>query len=132
MDIIRGLMITLLAIISYLLLSSFIETEGYSLVNALIIVMALGAGAAITILNKDISRKDLNVFRFLLFIGLALFIAGNVVIFQKTNEVIYDLSVVQALTYGFLVASIGLILLLSQIPPIVYHNIKEIIKQKKK
>ena len=129
---VRGLMITLLAIISYLLISSFIESEEYSVINALIIVISLMAGAGITILNKDMSRKDVNLFRLLLFIGFALFITGNIVIFQKTSEVLYDLAVIQMLTFGLLVASVGLILILSQIPPIVYQNIKEAFKEKKK
>jgi len=124
-------MITLMAIIFYLLISSFIESEEYSLINALIIVISLLAGAGITILNKEMSRKDVNLFRLLLFIGFALFIAGNVLIFQKTNEALYDLAVIQTLTFGLLIASIGLILILSQIPPIVYQNIKEAFKKKK-
>lgn len=132
MDIVRGLMITLLAIISYLLISSIVTEEEYNVINSLIILIALGAGAGITILNKDISRKDLNVFRLLLFIGLALFVTGNVLIFQKSGSGAYDLNVIQVLTFGLLIASIGLILVLSQIPAIVYQNIKAVIKERKK
>ncbi len=132
MDIVRGLMITLLAIISYLLISSIVTQEEYNVINAVIILISLGAGAGITILNKDISRKDLNVFRLLLFVGLALFVTGNVLIFQKSGSGAYDLNVIQVLTFGLLIASIGLILVLSQIPAIVYQNIKEVLKEKKK
>lgn len=132
MDLVRGLMITLLAIISYLLISSLYQIEGYDLINLLIIIISLSAGAAITVLNRGMSRKDLNLFRILLFVGLALFVVGTVLIYQKTNESLYDLTIVRTLTFGLLIASIGLILILSQIPPIIYHNLKEIFKLKKK
>jgi|GEM_PF-5520657 len=124
-DLLRGLMITLLAIISYLLISTYIEFQPLPL------IIALGAGAVIAFLNKDVEPGDINIFRVVMFAGFALFIIGSVVVFQQNEIIAYSLDVIQALAFGLLITSVGLILLISQLPTLVYHNVKTLKKLKK-
>ncbi|TFF88124.1 MAG: hypothetical protein EU548_09285 [Promethearchaeota archaeon] len=124
-EVFRGLAIILLSIIGYFLISPYIDYGGLPL------LIALFSGVLIILASKDIKRNELMIFRITLISGGALFIIGNLYIVPNLNMLILTEKIIYELTLGLLLSSIGVIVIFSSMPIIIYRNLKDYLKQSK-
>lgn len=127
MDVFRGITIMLLTIIAYMLIDSFLD------IPLITIVLCAASGVLVIFCCKDINRSDLNVFRASMVMGIIFFIIGNyIVLTERENYFKYvDPLFVYLITMGFFFSAIGMIVMFSSIPIIVYKDLEEHFRRQK-
>ncbi len=121
----RGLTIMMLTIIAYMLIDSLLNIP-------LITFILCGASGTITIfMCKDIDRKELKTFRAVTMLGAIFFIAGNYVVLKNADNAYFDTNAFYLLTLGYFLSAIGMIVMFSSIPLIIYKDIKDELKTSK-
>lgn len=117
MDTFRGITIMLLTIIAYMLIDSFFH------LRLITYALCAGSGVLIILTCKNISREDLNTFRATMILGIAFFLIGNYILFSNLNNATYDTTLIYVVSIGFFLTAIGMIVMFSSIPLIVYKDI---------
>nr|MBD3312183.1 hypothetical protein [archaeon] len=122
----RGLAIMLLTIIAYMLIDSFFD------IPLITIVLCAVSGVLVIFCCKDMNRDELNMFRASMVMGIIFFIIGNYIIFtERENYFKYvDPLFVYYITMGFFLSAIGMIVMFSSIPIIIYKDLEEHLKRK--
>jgi len=124
MNVFRGLAIMLLTIIAYMIIDSLIN------IPLLTIMLCAAAGTLIVFTCKGMNKEELNMFRASLIMGIVFFFIGNYIIFSERTKVYYDLTAITTMTFGFFFAAIGMIVMFSSIPIIVYKDLQEHLRRK--
>lgn len=123
MNVFRGLTIMLLTIIAYMLIDSFIN------IPLLTIILCACSGTLVIFTCRGMNREELNMFRASLIMGIIFFFIGNYIIFTKIDQYYLDELAVYSLTMGFLLSAIGMIVMFSSIPIIIYKDLEEHLKK---
>jgi uncharacterized membrane protein len=118
MDSFKGMTIVMLTIISYMVIDSLLNTQ-------LITFILCGiAGLLVLIICKKIKRDELNTFRALLITGLIFFVIGNYLVLTNKDSIYYDVTLLYSLTLGYFLSAIGMIVMFSSIPLIIYKDLE--------
>lgn len=121
----KGLTIMLLTIIAYMLIDSLLNIP-------LLTFMLCGVSGTITIIMcKNIDRKELKTFRAVMILGIIFFVTGNYVVLKNADNAYFDTSAFYLLTLGYFLSAIGMIVMFSSIPLIVYKDLKDQLKTSK-
>jgi len=115
----RGLTIMLLTIIAYMLIDSLLNIP-------LLTFMLCGLSGTLTIfMCKEIDRKELKTFRAVMILGIIFFVTGNYVVLKNADNAYFDTGSFYLLTLGYFLSAIGMIVMFSSIPLIIYKDLKD-------
>lgn len=117
MDTFKGITIMLLTIIAYMIIDSILN------IRLITYALCAASGALVILFCKNISREDLNTFRATMVLGIAFFLLGNYVLFTNLNNATYDTTLIYIVSLGFFLTAIGMIIMFSSIPIIIYKDI---------
>ena len=119
----RGLTIMLLTIIAYMLLDSILK------ISSVTFILCAASGIITIFACKDISREELKMFRMTLALGAVFFMFGNWIILTNMDKAYYDTTVLYIVTLGFFLTAVGMIVMFSSTPIIIY---KDVIREQEK
>jgi len=118
-NVFRGLSIILLSIIVYMLIDSLLN------IPLLTLMVAGFSGALVVFACRQMDRRELNMFRASLVMGVIFFIIGNFIVFTERNQFYTDPTKIYIITMGFFLSAIGMIVMFSSIPIIIYKDLEE-------
>lgn len=124
MDSFRGLAIMLLTIIAYMLIDSLTK------IRLIALILCIISGVITLLTCKKIDRKELNTFRATLMLGALFFITGNIIIHINSEKAYYDSVALYTVTLGFFLSAVGMIIIISSAPLIIYKDVEEHAKRK--
>ncbi len=115
----KGLAIVMLTIIAYMVI------DGLLGIPFITYILCATGGALIIILCHGIRRDELSTFRALLITGLIFFVLGNYLLFANKDLLYYDVNLIYLITMGYFLSAIGMIIMFSSIPIIIYKDLEE-------
>ena len=121
MNVFRGMTIMLLTIIAYMLLDGLLN------IPFITYMLAAISGVLIIFTCKTMDRSELNMFRASLVMGVVFFVIGNFIILSEKDKyyINYDPFILYIVTMGFFLSAIGMIIMFSSIPIIIYKDLEE-------